>query len=285
MVRRNARQIAVVARSEEWPMRGDAVHGVALPNAYVDGANIHPFPSRLELMTAQAGKLSPRLGSVLGVLLGAACPTDCQGRAVLAPLWAEEAMHRAYNMVQLMPRLQQRSALIADGRVALRLDLALATNLAASFRALDITDEDQEVPCSSVLRGVAQNLVALFKPAAGEIAIHTDIEPLVLPAYKRRALVLTVSELVINALRHAFGGRTHGRIHVILKAIDTASARFAVIDDGVGFATGRHARHCAVARGLVDLLEADLIYRRPHSGGVAAEVEFPTSNRHTYDAS
>ena len=49
------------------------------------------------------------------------------------------------------------------------------------------------------------------------VRIDTDIERMALSADKRRALVLTASELVVNALTHAFRGGSGGRIGVSLR--------------------------------------------------------------------
>ena len=244
-----------------------------------DGGVVHPFASRLEMMAVLSERVSPRLRPILGVLLDAARPADCGGRAVLRPLWVQEAMHRACNMLQLVAKLDQMAGPRLEDGVAFRLDIGLANDLAALFRALDIRQDDEEMPCSRVLRGVVRNLVALFGSGAGQIVIRTDIERLSLPAYKRRALVLAVSELVINALRHSFAGRREGQIKVTLQTFGAAHACLSVVDDGVGFRESRPSGQRGIAGGLADLLEADLVYRQVGIVGTSAEIVFPTCRR------
>jgi len=249
------------------------------PDGQTDGGIAHPFASRLEMMAALSEIASPRLGPMLGVLLDAAHRSHSGGRAVLRPLWAEEAMHRACNILHLVTQLHQMTGPRLQDDVAFRLESGLATDLAALFRALDIRQDDEELPCSHVLRGVVRNLVALFGSGVARIVIRTDIERLSLPAYKRRALVLAASELVINALRHGFAGRRDGRIEVTLRLVGTARACLTVTDDGVGFRKSRPSRQFGIAGGLADLLEADLVYRQVGIAGTHAEIVFPTYRR------
>ena len=216
---------------------------------------------------------------MLGVLLDSARPSHCGGRAVLRPLWAEEAMHRAYNMLVLVMQLHQVAGVRPEDEVALRLDRGVASDLAALFRTPEISKESEELPCSCVLRGVVRNLVALFTSGEGPVVIRTEIERLSLAAYKRRALVLAASELVINALRHDFAGRCGGQIQVTLRAFGTAHACLTVVDNGVGFHESRLSGQRGIASDLADLLEADLVYRRLGPAGTNAEIVFPTYQR------
>jgi two-component sensor histidine kinase len=198
---------------------------------------------------------------------------------VLRPLWAEEATHRAYSMLILAAQLRRTPGVGLEADVTSRLDRGIANDLAGLFRTLDFTKDEEELPCSSVLRGVIRNLVALSGSGARRIVIRTDIASLLLPAYRRRALVLAASELVVNALRHGFTGKRDGQIEVTLRAVGTAHACLTVVDDGVGFGKCRPRGQHGIAGGLADLLEADLVYRQVGSTGTNAEIVFPTYRR------
>src|SRR5271156_4746212 len=104
------------------------------PDDGTEGGGVQPFGCRFETMAAHSGAISPRLGQVLGVLLDAARPSRCGGCAVLRPLWAEEAMHRAYNMLVLVMQLHQMAGVRPEDDVALQLDHGVAGDLAALFR-------------------------------------------------------------------------------------------------------------------------------------------------------
>jgi hypothetical protein len=193
--------------------------GAVQPDRGGNGNVVHPFAPRLEMMIARSKALSPRLAQIVGVLLDAAHPFRSGGRDVLHPLWAQEAMQRAYGILHLAVQLQQKIGACAEDDITARSEQRRANDLAVLFRTLHIEQDEEVLRCSDVLRGIVRNLVALFGSGAGRIVIRTDIEQLSLPAYKRRALVLAASELVINALRDGFAGKVGGRIDVTLWAV------------------------------------------------------------------
>jgi hypothetical protein len=211
---------------------------------------------------------------LLAVLLPCSRPACSGGGEVLRPLWAEEAMHRSYNFLRLVFRQ-------APGRgpgkgLTHMAELCLATDLAALYGSLAAVPERQVVSCSPVLREIVRDLVALFGPTAGDIELHVNIERVALAAYRRRALVLAASELVINALLHAFEGvRTGGLISVELLLIDGWRARLRISDDGVGCGNCRIGAGCGVAGGLASLLESELVYHSPKRSGTIVELVLP----------
>jgi two-component sensor histidine kinase len=95
-----------------------------------------------------------------------------------------------------------------------------------------------------------------------------------LPAYKRRALVLVAAALVSNALLHAFPGCRAGAIEVKLTAGQAMSACLRVTDTGIGVAGTSANLDYGVAALLANLLEADLAYDRK-DGRTIAEIVFP----------
>lgn len=74
--------------------------------------------------------------------------------------------------------------------------------------------------------------IPLCHRSGGEL--RTDVERLARPAFQRRALVLAASELVVNALSHAFGSRRQGRHVVSFRMVSRRRARLVVADDGAG---------------------------------------------------
>lgn len=217
----------------------------------------------------QAG--APMTESLL-VLLRASGPADGGGRPVLKPLWAQEAMHRAFALARLA---HARSATAPGGRraqFAAALDYALAKDLAAAYRSLHQAAEEEVVPCSRAVRIIVTDLVAMF---GSDVALTTEIERLHLPAYKRRALGFAASELIVNALTHAFRGRRAGRIEVRLQATGHHRARLRIADDGVGFAGCSPAGGAGIAHSLAGLLEADLRYGATDGWATTADITFP----------
>lgn len=74
-------------------------------------------------MAMMAERQRPNGGDVLGALLGSACCTMDRGCEMLRPLWAEEAMHRAYNFLRLVGA--RKTAIVGEDVFAR--DLALSS--------------------------------------------------------------------------------------------------------------------------------------------------------------
>jgi two-component sensor histidine kinase len=227
--------------------------------------------SRFEALTEASRHISSGRATVLGLLVGAADPRACGGSAVLRPLWANEAMHRAWSLTRLLLRLDQWDS--GGDPFLASLEHRIAEELARGYGALHIEADTAMRPCSQTLRDIAINLVELLSPATGRIRLCTAIDPVVLSEFKRRALVLLGSELVTNALMHAFHGRARGTISVTLQAVTGGYARLIVADDGCGM-----KQHAAQARPIVhdlaDLLESDLDRRAGPNGGTYVQVVF-----------
>jgi two-component sensor histidine kinase len=227
--------------------------------------------SRFEALTEASSRISPGRATVLALLVGAADPRACGGSAVLRPLWANEAVHRAWSLTRLLLRLDWRDA--GGDPFLASFERRIAEDLARGYRELHITSDAALQPCSQVLQDTVINLVELLSPSANRIRVCTAIDPVVLAEFKRRALVLLGSELVTNALTHAFNGRTGGRIHVTLQALTGGNARLIVADDGCGMKEhGMQPR--SIAHDLADLLASDLDRRAGPNGGTCAQVVF-----------
>jgi len=249
--------------------------GTAQPDRRGDRRVVHPFVPRVEMMIARSEALSPWSAKIVGVLLDAARPSRCGGCDVLRPLWTEEAMQRACSVLHLAAQLDQSVGARASDNVNPQSERRWANDLAALYRALDIERDEEVLPCFFVLQGVVRNLVALFGSGAGRVIIRTHIEHVSLPAYKRRALVLAASELVINVLRHGFVDRSGGQIDVTLQTYGTAHLRLTVIDNGCGLPADYATGQGGIAATLADLLEAALVYHRFGTAGTFAEIVLP----------
>jgi hypothetical protein len=231
-------------------------------------------PSQFEQLASAAAGISPHRLRLLGMLLAASSPTACGGRAVLRPIWATEALNRAYVMVRLIGDLEQRAP-----RPCSDMETGLGGELAATYSSLAISSDEELRPCSGPLRGLVRDLVELFEPVP--IALTTCVDRLTLPAFRQRALVLLASEIVSNALLHGFRDRPFGRIKFELAVLGRHTARLTVADDG-GCVLERardHAARCSVVHYLADLLESDMVYRARPGGGMIAEMEFPAEPR------
>ena len=244
------------------------------------GEGIHSYtvqrqPCRIERMAASVGVMSIQRQAVLGVLLDRILPCSSNGLMDLQPLWANEAMHRAYSMVRLVSELEHRMPVGMRYPLGIATEYRLAAELAALVRSLGLNDGAEALPCASALRTTVRNLIQLFGPVVGQIHISSWIEPIEMPAQKGRAIVLATSELVVNALLHAFGCRSSGCIAVTLSRTEPWQAQLAVADDGWGRPKYRANQHEGIASDLAALLESEIVYRPTAGGGTRAEISFP----------
>ena len=135
----------------------------------------------------------------------------------------------AHDRVMSIATLQHQLAVTGFGEVALR---AYFNDLCRSIGASMIHDHDQ-------------------------IALAVDADDGVATANTSVSLGLIVTELVINALKHAFPGSRQGRISVTYRSGDLDWS-LSVADDGVGMPTGAETPKAGLGTGIVEALAAQL---------------------------
>jgi hypothetical protein len=225
-------------------------------------------------MTGHRDPISVYQTEILGRLLEPIRPAAWGGRPVLWPLWANEMVHRTYVTIHLTALLISKLRFDGDTSLRCELDYAVASNLAAAFGELVVVHDNERLPCSAIIRGIARNFVELFGPVAGNIGIATRIEPLLLAAFKRRALVLVVVELISQALIYAFRGFDAGQIEVHLLRISRSRARLTVKNSS-GNLPAYVAKSCRrIGNDLASLLEAEIVYGVAAFDGTLAQIDF-----------
>jgi two-component sensor histidine kinase len=197
-----------------------------------------------------------------------------------AAVWMQEARHRVANLQHLVTNvdymLDRGHINSEDGPRMVR----RAAALLQSYEALKETGNEPS-PCSADLKSIAGGLVEMFGRTIGSVILVLDVQPIELAGDRRRALLLATSELVINALRHAFAGRRFGIIQISLgcdQEQDEATMR--VTDDGVGpdQIGGGSGLGCHIIGGLAGVLNGNVVWgRSPLLGGTEAVLTFRLS--------
>jgi hypothetical protein len=230
--------------------------------------------SRFEYLAAMNGRISSWRGGILGTLLAATLPETYRGHSELRPLWANEAMERAYTTICLIDSLEQ-AVPVRDLEPSRGFnESTLASHLARLLTSARYSAADMPRPCSPLLRATVQNVVGLFGPSVGGVEVTILAEPMSLPACKTRALVLLANDLVVNALRHGLHTPDGGRISVTLTRVRGMIGELQVADTGAGFLNSR-PNPLSVAHDLASLLETEPIFSSPRAGGVCVSVAFP----------
>lgn len=81
---------------------------------------------------------------------------------------------------------------------------------------------------------LAQMLYRTYRPSDVDLRFELDVEQVPLDIQTAIPLGLILHELVTNALKHAFAGRSRGELRIGLAVVDAAAARLVVTDDGCG---------------------------------------------------
>jgi two-component sensor histidine kinase len=148
-----------------------------------------------------------------------------------------ELQHRVKNNLQLITaliRLEARSAAegetVALGRLASRIDA-----LTVLYRTLSAEDAAAEIDLGQYLSDIATSVMEVNATPGVDIAIETAFCPLSINVAMPAGLL--INEMLTNALKYAFVGRSGGQLKLICKQ-ESGRVIVVVSDDGVGL--GEH---------------------------------------------
>lgn len=187
-----------------------------------------------------------------------------------------EVDHRVKNNLQLISSLlllQNRRIADPAVKAALRGMLDRVNAIATVHRRLFQSDDVERFDVSAFVR----DLVADMMGGAGRdnIQVQLDLERVDVAAFKAAPLALVISELLSNALRHAFPDGRAGRIFVGVSRNDN-DLRIEITDDGVGMPTA--AKTSGFGLTIVQLLCQQLKARRETTDaepGVRVVIHMP----------
>ena len=185
-----------------------------------------------------------------------------------AVIFTAEAAHRAKNLAQLSQAVIRLC--LATGSE----EIEAAAALAQAYSEIgDASDCAVAVSSKDLLIQVVSGLVLLFGRGDRNVAIHIRAGELLLPPDRRRLLVLIASELVINALRHAFPVGRAGLINVFLR-VDEGHACLTIADNGIGYEGAQPGQGGELLDSLAAMLTGTLKRCTSPTGGLQASVSF-----------
>jgi PAS domain S-box-containing protein len=129
-------------------------------------------------------------------------------------LLLREADHRIKNSLQLvvgMLSLQRRHAASQETADALAGAIARVNAVAEAHLALQLSDDLQTVDFPDMLAAICRRLDALSDTVRVTCACAS---PIMLEVDRAIPLALIISELITNALRHAYDGKQDAEVHV-----------------------------------------------------------------------
>jgi PAS domain S-box-containing protein len=183
-------------------------------------------------------------------------------------LLLREADHRIKNSLQLvvgMLTLQRRHAASPDTADALAGAIARVNAVAEAHLALQLSDDLQTVDFADMLAAICRRLDALSDTVRVACACGS---PVMLEVDRAISLALIVSELITNALRHAYAGKLAGEVRVDAAA-EANDIVLTVRDFGAGFdaATRRPGLGSRVTSSLATKIGCALqVQSRPAEG-------------------
>lgn len=147
---------------------------------------------------------------------------------------AREVEHRVKNTLQLISSivlLQGRRAGDDAARQALKAVQQRVAAVSVSHRHVSWNEEAEQVEVAALVREIVGDLAG----SAGRegVDIDLDLDTVTIPGRQGAPVALLVSEMVGNALRHAYPDGRHGRIQVAVRRTP-AGFELQVCDNGVG---------------------------------------------------
>lgn len=171
----------------------------------------------------------------------------------------QELHHRVKNNAQVFASLLSVQASRA-AEPAVKAALRVAASRAATMALAQQQIWDAGSSAQFDLEALVQRLVLAQQGRGATVEVHAPSRMFV-PLATAVPLGLIIHELLMNALAHAFAGRTGGQVHIRLEREHGVDLRVSVADDGVGMPESRLAGQSAgltIVRSLARQLGATL---------------------------
>ncbi len=186
-----------------------------------------------------------------------------------------EVDHRVKNTLQLISSLmllQTRRITDETARLSLRSMLERVNAVSTVHRQLFQGDEKQQFNVAAFLRDLAGDL-ALANGRA-DVEIRLDLQPAVIPAAAAAPFALVASELISNALKHAFPDRP-GVVEITVGEAG-GTCELSIADNGQGMDGAPKGFGLTIVGLLCQQLHAELEMGPGHPG-VRAVVRTPSA--------
>lgn len=195
-----------------------------------------------------------------------------------------EIHHRVKNnlaVVSSLLRLQSRY--VGDDAVRDMFEEAEARirSMALAHAHLYQTDNLSEITTGKYLGSLLNHLSSSVGKLGGNITLSSEVEDIALQIDTAIPLGFIVTELISNALKHAFPDGRRGELKLSLRSLGDGEFELAVKDNGVGMPSNpdlTHSESCGLT--LVDVfvkqINGDVELRT--QGGTEVRVRFPAGN-------
>jgi len=195
-----------------------------------------------------------------------------------------EIQHRVKNhLSMILGLIRIKSATLPDGRGLKDLSRRIESLqlLYEEMSAAGDGQNEDRVQLGAYLGRVA-NAIAHLDGRPG-VRMNIQVEPLVVETEKAVRISLIVSEILTNAMQHAFAGQASGLVELRVTRTDSGGMRAMITDDGVGLPEGiewpsPNGMGGRIVSGLVEGLGVSLLVTRG-AIGTNVTLEVPGWNR------
>ncbi|MBA2126721.1 histidine kinase [Hyphomicrobium methylovorum] len=171
----------------------------------------------------------------------------------------EELQHRVANSLQIIASVLMQSARSVqsdEARGHLQLAHHRVLSIAAVQRHLEMSSVG-DVTLAPYLVQLCESLAASMIMGSGRLAIKVKVDHSVVAANVSVSIGLIVTELVINALKHAYPNNRSGVIRVDFRS-EGHERSLTVTDDGVGMPSDPEKAKAGLGTGIVEALSKQL---------------------------
>jgi two-component sensor histidine kinase len=172
----------------------------------------------------------------------------------------QEVQHRVANSLQIIASLLMQSARQVQSEEArghLRDAHHRVMSIAAMQRHLGASSSG-DVPLRFYFSQLCECLGASMIHDPEQLSITVTVDDSVVSANASVSLGLIITELVINALKHAYPDHRHGRITIDYRS-HGPNWRLSVNDDGIGMPTGADKAKPGLGTGIVEALAKHML--------------------------
>lgn len=185
----------------------------------------------------------------------------------------KEVQHRVKNNLQVICSLLRLQAARIDERARRGFDESLRRiqTMSLLHELLHRSDEPAHINFADALRQMCDGLVRSDNPTAARLEL--EAQDWIVDADRATPLAIATSELVSNALLHAFPHGHPGTVRVLLEREENG-VRLIVRDDGVGLPAGMPSQHKRPVRGGASSgLGLNLVQALSHQAGATLKIE------------
>jgi two-component sensor histidine kinase len=186
-------------------------------------------------------------------------------------LLLREVNHRVKNNLQVVAsllRMRARTGQTAESRAAIRDAHARIEAIALVHRRIYEEEAVEQVELGVFLGELLEHLRKSIGSETILIEVTGDMRGIRLATDRAVSLALLITELVTNAIEHAFEGRAGGEIEISLKARPDGGVDLCIADNGIGFdpTAGRRGTGIDLAELLARQLGGELRFKASGTG-------------------